>query len=97
MPYIRVTYKNEKYDFDYVHTHQIAHLIAQDEITHFFRPSEKRWVNVRFDKIRGSGGSYQGSERRMGNRPRLKEEQRSNGNTRDENWMEHLWSHFENS
>ncbi len=97
MPYIRVTYKTKKYDFDYVPTHQIAHLIAQDEITHFFRPSEKRWVNVRCDKIRGSGGSYQGPERRMENAPCLKEEQGFNGKTRDENWMEHLRSHFNNS
>ncbi len=97
MPYIRVAYKNREYAFDYVPTHQIAHLIAQDEITHFFRPSEKRWVNVRCDKIRGSGGSYQGPERRMENASPPREEQGSNGKTRDENWMEQFWSHFENS
>ncbi len=97
MAYIRVTYKNKEYDFDYVSTHQIAHLIAQDEITHFFRPSENRWVNVRCDKIRGSGGSYQGPERRLDNAPRLEEKQGSIKKTWDENWMERLWSHFENS
>ena len=97
MPYIRVTYRDREYDFDYVPTHQIASLIAQDEITHFFRRSEKRWVNVRCDKIRGSGGFYHGPERRMENASSQKEEQEFNGKTRDENWMEGLWSHLENS
>jgi hypothetical protein len=97
MPYIRVTYKNREYGFDYVPTHQIAHLIAQDEITHFFRSSEKRWVNVRCDKIRGSGGFYRGPERRTENASHPKEEQGSNGKRQDARWMEQLWTHLENS
>ncbi len=95
MAYIRVTYGNGKYIFDYVSTDQLACLIARDEITHFFRPSEGRWVNVRCDQIRGNGGFYQGPERRKES-ARLKEDQRFNGKMENENWMENLWADIEN-
>jgi len=64
MPYIRVIYSIRKYDFDYVPADLLDTLIIEDQITHFYRPSEKRWINVRLDEIRGRGGCYQGPERR---------------------------------
>ena len=97
MSYIRVIYKSKIYDFDYVSTTQLGSLIARDEITHFFRPSERRWVNVRCEEIRGNGGFYQGPERRKNATAQLEEEQRSNKSMRNENWMEKLWSDCENS
>jgi len=42
MAYIRVVYKNEDYGFDYVPSHRFEALMIGDEITHFYRPVEKR-------------------------------------------------------
>ena len=41
MPLIRVVYKAEEYDFDYVPGIRLDTLITGDKITHFFRPSEE--------------------------------------------------------
>jgi len=41
MPLIRVVYKAEEYDFDYVPGILLDTLITGDKITHFFRPSEE--------------------------------------------------------
>ena len=62
MPYIRVVYKTNK--FDYVSGDWLNALIATEKITQFYRVSEERWVNIRFDRIRGGGGHYQGPDRR---------------------------------
>ena len=62
MPYIRVVYKKNK--FDYVSGILLDALIKMGEITHFYRASEKRWINVRLDPIRVRGDHYQGPERR---------------------------------
>jgi hypothetical protein len=88
MAYIRVAYKTKDIDFDYVPGNRLDTLIAQDEITHFFRPAEKRWVSVKFDAVRGAGGDgYQGPERR------------GNDNTiraAGKDWLESLWRQIEN-
>jgi hypothetical protein len=39
-------------------------LIASNKIIQFYRESEKRWVTVGTDPIRGMGGTYSGPERR---------------------------------
>lgn len=93
MPLIRVVYRNEGHDFDYVTYDRLNTLITQDEITHFFRPSEKKWVNIRLDPVRGSGGGYQGPERRgMGNKPKSIEEKiRLEAETDYTAWLEDLW------
>jgi hypothetical protein len=62
MPYIRVVYKTNK--FDYVSSDLLDALITMERITKFYRASEERWINVRFDPIRGRGRKYQGPDRR---------------------------------
>lgn len=62
MPYIRVVYKTNK--FDYVSSALLDGLIRMEKITKFYRPSEGRWINVSFHPIRGRGGKYQGPNRR---------------------------------
>jgi hypothetical protein len=62
MPYIRVVYKTNK--FDYVSSALLDGLIRMEKITKFYRPSEERWINIRFHPIRGRGGKYQGPNRR---------------------------------
>jgi hypothetical protein len=88
MAYIRVAYKTKDIDFDYVPGRRLHTLIAQDEISHFFRPAEKRWVSVKFDTVRGAGGDgYQGPERR-----------RNDNTTRaaSKDWLDNLWRQIEN-
>jgi hypothetical protein len=93
MPLIRVVYRNEGHDFDYVTCDCLDTLIMQDEITHFFRPSEKKWVNIRLDPVRGSGGGYQGPERRgRVNNPKSNEEKRRlDAEATHTAWLEDLW------
>ncbi len=93
MAYIRVAYRNK--NFDYVSTKQLATLLARKEITHFYRPSEKRWVNVRIEDIRGMGGLYNGPNRRMEDSAHMKEEKRLDVNNEDEDWLTNLWKDFE--
>jgi len=73
MRYIRVVYKTSK--FDYVSSELLDGLIAMEKITLFYRPSEKKWIDVRFDPIRGKGGNgkYEGPERRAVVKPKEKE------------------------
>ncbi len=60
---VHVQYKNDKYD--YVSSQVLDDLITQSEIRQFYRPSEKRWVSVGVDVVRGAAGSpYAGPERR---------------------------------
>lgn len=75
MPLIRVVYRNEDHDFDYVTCDRLDTLIMQDEITHFFRPSERKWVNIRLEPVRGSGESIKdpNAEERLIILNRLKE------------------------
>ena len=64
MLHIRVIYK--KGNFDYVSGDLLDSLIKLDEITHFYRGSENRWINIKLDPIRGRGGGrcYLGPGRR---------------------------------
>jgi hypothetical protein len=39
-------------------------LLLGKTLRSFYRPSEKRWVNVYRDPIRGLGGDYTGADRR---------------------------------
>ncbi len=65
MPYLRVVYRKRAYLFDYVSSQVLDGLILREEISHFYRPMDKEWVNVKLDLIRGTGGKYDGPERRM--------------------------------
>ncbi len=62
MPYIRVAFT--KGVIDYVADRHLELLIGENEITHFYRPSDKTWVNIKTDPIRGRGGFYLGPDRR---------------------------------
>jgi hypothetical protein len=93
MAYIRVIYKKENYGFDYVSSRRLDTLIMGDEITHFYRPAEKRWISIKFDPVRGNGGLYEGTERRqIIDRPN--EEVQKIGKDerkRSPNWLKDLW------
>ena len=90
MSYIRVIYKTDK--FDYVPGDWLDFLITIEKIAHFYRASEKKWINVRFGPIRGRGGHYQGPERR---RTVASEEQKGLIDPRrpHTHWFECLWRH----
>lgn len=60
---LHVQYQNEKYD--YIGAHILDKLLDKESLVGFFRPSEKRWVNIYHDRIRGEGGDYLGSDRRQ--------------------------------
>ena len=60
---LHVQYKDFKYD--YVNTHNLDRLLADKSLHRFYRPSEKRMVNVYRDPVRGVGGNYSGPDRRQ--------------------------------
>jgi hypothetical protein len=61
---IHVQYRDKKYD--YVNSLFLEGLIREKTIRQFFRPSEKKWINIDLDPIRGTGGKpYSGTERRQ--------------------------------
>jgi hypothetical protein len=103
MAYIRVAYKTKNVDFDYVPGNRLEVLIARDEISHFFRPAEKKWVSIKFDAVRGEGGDeYQGPERRRNDHPlraagKEAENHPSSEETSDKDWLEELWRQIETS
>ena len=66
MRHIEVKYQNNKCDI--VPESMLDELISSKKIKEFYRCSEKRWVTVGSDRIRGVGGSYSGPERRVGDR-----------------------------
>jgi len=99
MPYIRVIYKT-KDGFDYVSGDLLEVLIREDAITHFFRPSEKRWISVKFDHIRRGGSWYQGPERRSTDLKAQSQEQKEDkephiSKAQPTNWLEGLWRDIE--
>lgn len=59
---LHVQYRDLHYD--YVTARTLDTLIADKQLRLFFRPSEKRWVNVLSDPVRGIGGEYAGPDRR---------------------------------
>ena len=93
MAYIRVVHKKGNYGFEYVPSQWLDTLIKGDEITHFYRPAEKRLINIKFDPVRGSGGLYQGPERRqIINRPDKKVQKTGRDErNRSSSWLESLW------
>jgi len=103
MAYIRVAYKTKDGNFDYVPGNRLDTLIAQDEISHFFRPEEKRWVSIKFDAVRGEGGDAdQGPERRRNDNPlraagKEAENYPSSEEAPDKDWLEGLWRQIETS
>jgi hypothetical protein len=61
---IHVQYRDKKYD--YVNSQFLEGLIEERTIRQFFRPSEKKWIHIDLDPIRGRGGKpYNGEERRQ--------------------------------
>jgi len=63
---LHVQYQNHKYDF--VHVQTLNRLLRENEIRYFYRPFERRWVDVYLDPIRGLGGIYSGPNRRYSTR-----------------------------
>ncbi len=61
-----VQYHNHGYDFVTVKT--LAKLLMENKIRYFYRPFERRWVDVYLDPIRGIGGNYSGPNRRYSTR-----------------------------
>jgi hypothetical protein len=99
MAYIRVLYKTKEGTFDYIHNHFLNTMILEEEISHFYRPSEGRWVSIKFDAVReGREDFYQGAERRKsGSRLRLQNKEGRISKTVEEetDWLERLWRHIE--
>ncbi len=97
MPLIRIVYRANKYGFDYVTGDHLDTLIAQDGISHFYRPSEGRWIDVKIDPVRGSGGGYQGPERRGKNDKHgsIGEKRGLNSGRPRSDWLEGLWQEVE--
>jgi hypothetical protein len=97
MPLIRVVYRAEENTFDYVPSDLLDTLITQDKITHFFRPSERRWISTRLDPVRGSAEWYHGPERRKKvNKPGPIEEKGGlNAEASCSGWLEGLWRFLE--
>ena len=61
---LHIQYRNDKYD--YVTSQALDRLIGQKEVKKFYRPSEKKWIDVDVDRTRGMGGGlYAGMERRQ--------------------------------
>jgi len=102
MAHIRVVYKTKECSFDYVPANLLNLLIAQDEISHFYRPSEKKWVSTRFDAVREGVASWDGPERRInGSAFRLVDQEGekvpSNVDAHPVSWLESLWRFIETS
>jgi hypothetical protein len=61
---LRIRYKDDDTN-DYIDAQRIQELIKEHKIKFFYRPSEKRWVNIDADQLRGRTiKEYQGEERR---------------------------------
>jgi hypothetical protein len=60
---LRVQYQN--FTYDYVDTQTLDRLLVGKSLRQFYRPSEKSWINVFHDLIRGIGGDYSGPNRRQ--------------------------------
>ena len=65
MRYLAVKYKNNVEDI--VSAPLLDQMIASGSIRQFYRPSEQRWIILGVDRIRGTGGTYEGEERRRFN------------------------------
>jgi hypothetical protein len=62
---LHIQYSDGKYD--YVDSQTLDRLIDANQVKLFYRPSEKKWVNVDTDPIRGKIRFYRFSEKRWVN------------------------------
>ncbi len=63
MWHIAIKYRSNTEDI--VPPTMLDELITSDQIKQFYRPQEKKWVNINIDSIRrGGSSSYAGVERR---------------------------------
>jgi hypothetical protein len=62
---LRVHYSD--FTYDYVDTRTLDRLLEGESLRGFYRPSERKWVNVSRDPVRGTGGHYVGPDRRQPN------------------------------
>ncbi len=60
---LHVQYKNGSEG--YVDARTLDRLLSGKTVKQFYRPSEKQWINVYRDPIRGLGGAYSGFDRRQ--------------------------------
>jgi hypothetical protein len=60
---LQIQYQDSKYN--YVNPETLDELIMSRKIRQFFRPSEKRWVDIEEAASRGPLGAYSGPERRL--------------------------------
>ncbi len=96
MAYIRVIYRKKASTFDYIPSRLLDLQIQRDEITHFYRPSERRWVNVHLDPTRGKSGNYFGPERRgVSAGMKIVEQKAEDKKQRPADWLERLWAQIE--
>jgi hypothetical protein len=71
MAYIRVKYQSNT--FDYIPEHLLDTLITLNEITHFYRSGDKKWVVLGLDPVRKKETNYRGPERRRSRKGELEE------------------------
>ncbi len=71
MAYIRVKYRSNT--FDYIPDHLLDTLITLNEITHFYRAGDKKWVVLGLDPVRKKETNYHGPERRKPRKENLEE------------------------
>ena len=101
MAYLRVVYNKRDIDFDYIPVNRLEALIAGDEISHFFRPAERRWVSVKFDAVcRGVVEPYAGPERRKVDPPirvieSAPESRFASEEAPEQDWLAGLWRRIE--
>jgi hypothetical protein len=62
MRHIEVKYRNGIHAF--VDDYLLESLIRSGQITHFHRPSERRWIEIGVDPIRQEESPHPGKERR---------------------------------
>ena len=60
---LHVQYQDNRYG--YINAQTLDKLLSVKGIRRFYRPFEKRWVDVYRDPIRGLGGDYWGPDRRQ--------------------------------
>ncbi len=100
MAYIRVIYRKKNFNYDYVADYMLDMHIKKEEISHFYRPSERTWTNVRLGPIRGRGGWYDGPERRAFQsrsiaEQEMPEEKKESEDSVPADWLENLWNKIE--
>ncbi len=96
MTYIRVIYRNKDFDEDHIPSHLLESLIKKNAITHFYRPSEKRWVNVRIDPTRETGRLYGDPDLRAAETIRMQGKAKlEESHEAWSGWLEELWGYLE--